>query len=177
MIQMRAPIGMKHRLFVIGLALLAAMLLPAITEAQGPADPSKTASDNEVNAIARKLYCPICENTPLDVCPTQACKDWRELIRQQLSQGWTEPQIVDYFVANYGPQVLAEPPPRGFSALVWILPVIGLLGGGVFLWRVLRRWQTRQPPRDLTVAEAGANSLDITPEVLERIEHEVKRRY
>ena len=49
----------------------------ALAQDQEPNVPS----DDEVNAIARKMYCPVCENVPLDVCPTQACMEWRELIR------------------------------------------------------------------------------------------------
>ena len=48
-------------------------------------------TDNEVNAIASKLYCPVCPNTPLDVCETQACADWRAQIRDQLTAGWFSP--------------------------------------------------------------------------------------
>ena len=161
----------------IGVLFLTGALLTGIAYAQEPTKSPGTVSDDEVNAIAKKLYCPICENTPLDVCPTQACKDWRELIRQQLSEGWTEPQIIDYFVANYGQQVLAEPPSRGFSALVWILPVVGLAGGGIFLWRLLRRWQERHLTAESTVADGVTGPADIAPEVLERIEREVKARY
>jgi cytochrome c-type biogenesis protein CcmH len=135
-------------------------------------------SDDEVNAVAKQLYCPVCENTPLDVCPTQACKDWRELIRQQLSDGWTEQQVLDYFSATYGPQVLAQPPTNGFSALVWILPIIGLIGGGVFLWRLLQRWQTRPSlPAEPTETETGVSAPDISPELLARIEREVETRF
>lgn len=161
----------------IGLLLLAMASLTGIVYAQGPISTPGPINDDDVNAIARKLYCPICENTPLDVCPTQACKDWRELIRQQLREGWTEPQIVDYFVANYGLQVLAQPPVRGFSALVWILPVVGLAGGGVFLWRLLRRWQERHPPTEPVTTARVTSPADIAPELLARIEGEVKARY
>jgi cytochrome c-type biogenesis protein CcmH len=119
----------------------------------------------------------VCENTPLDVYPTQACKDWRELIRQQLSEGRTEAQITDYFVANYGVRVLAQPPASGFTTLVWVLPVIGLAGGGLFLWRLLRRWQGRRPSVVSPVADGVVSSPDITPEVLARIEREVEARF
>lgn len=151
--------------------LLLITLLASVAYAQRPV------SDDEVNAIARKLYCPVCENTPLDVCPTQACKDWRELIRQQLSQDWTETQILDYFLANYGTQVLAQPPARGFMVLVWILPLVGLAGGGLFLWRLLRRWQNRPRPTGADVADREISSPDIAPEVLARIERELEARF
>ena len=79
-----------------------------------------TPSDDEVNAIARQLYCPVCENIPLDVCPTPACAQWRALIREKLAEGWSEEQIKQYFADQYGTRVLAEPPREGFSLLIWL---------------------------------------------------------
>lgn len=167
---------MRRWLFLInGLVLILTILTGLSTNTAYAQQP---VSDDEVNAVAKQLYCPVCENTPLDVCPTQACKDWRELIRQQLSDGWTEQQVLDYFAATYGPQVLAQPPINGFSALVWILPVIGLAGGGIFLWRLLRRWQARpSSPAEPTKVETTANPVDIAPELLARIEQEVETRF
>ena len=165
------------RLLVFAVLLISVVCaLAFLPESVGAQEP--TPSDDEVNAIAHQLFCPVCENTPLDVCPTQACKDWRELIRQQLSDGWSEQQVLDYFAATYGPQVLAQPPINGFSALVWILPVIGLTGGGIFLWRLLRRWQARpSSPPEPTAVETTANTVDIAPELLARIEQEVETRF
>ena len=71
---------MKKFYFGATLALILVTLSSGLVLAQEP-----TPSDDEVNAIAKQLYCPVCENTPLDVCPTEACRQWRELIRQQLS--------------------------------------------------------------------------------------------
>ena len=156
---------------LIGL-LLTVTLLTSVASAQD------TVSDDEVNAVAKRLYCPVCENTPLDVCPTQACKDWRELIRQQLSEGRTEEQVVDYFVAKFGTQVLAQPPASGFTALVWALPLAGLAVGSVFLWRLLRRWQDGHPSAvPVAAASSETSPIDVPPEVLARIEREVEERF
>lgn len=89
-------------------------------------------TDDEVNAIAHELYCPVCENVPLDVCPTQACAQWRALIKEKLELGWTEDQIKQYFVDQYGDRVLAQPPARGLNLLVYILPPL-IFVGGIFL--------------------------------------------
>ncbi|MHC1781688.1 MAG: cytochrome c-type biogenesis protein CcmH [Anaerolineaceae bacterium] len=86
-------------------------------------------SDDEVNAIAKQLFCPVCENVPLDVCPTQACAQWRDVIREKLTLGWTEDQIKDYFVNQYGDRVLSTPPLRGFNWLVYVLPPLFILIG------------------------------------------------
>ena len=154
----------------IGALLLVALLV-------GVASGQQPVSDDQVNAIAKKLYCPVCENIPLDVCPTQACKDWRELIRQQLGEGRTEAQILDYFVAKFGTRVLAQPPAHGFSTLVWVLPAVGLAGGGFFLWRLLRGWQRRRAPRELMAARQETGPPQVAPDLLARIEREVESRF
>ena len=59
------------------LTLILALFITAPASAQ---DGGEGPTDDEVNAIAKRLYCPVCENVPLDVCPTQACAQWRELI-------------------------------------------------------------------------------------------------
>lgn len=100
-------------------------------------------SDDDVNEIAGQMYCPVCENIPLDVCDTPACAQWRDLIREKLAAGWTEDQIKDYFVLQYGDRVLAEPPRRGLNWLVYILPAAFFLGGVYILFRVFRRMRPK----------------------------------
>lgn len=114
----------KRRVLPV-LALLSLLLLALPALAQEPV------SDDEVNAVARDLYCPVCENTPLDVCPTQACQDWRDEIRMQLAEGKSEAEIQQYFVQRYGPRVLSEPPREGFNQIVWLLPIAGVIVGAV----------------------------------------------
>lgn len=95
-------------------------------------------TDDEVNVVAKDLFCPVCENTPLDVCPTQACADWRELIRTQLSEGSTAEEVKAYFVRQYGDGVLSNPPKSGFSLVLWLLPVVAVVLGGIFFTRYMR---------------------------------------
>jgi cytochrome c-type biogenesis protein CcmH len=127
-------------------------------------------SDDDVNAIARKLYCPVCPNTPLDVCETKACQDWRAQIRDQLADGWSEGQIVDYFVVQYGERVLAEPERGGFTSLVWLLPVLAVVLGLVVVGQALRSWRTgRQEP-----TEPVPSQPEVSPETLAKIEKELR---
>lgn len=98
-----------------------------------------TPSDDEVNQIAKQLFCPVCENVPLDECPTAACDQWRELIRQRLSEGWSEQEIKDYFVAQYGDRVLGEPPRQGLNWLLYVLPPLIILVGVLLVIRKLKQ--------------------------------------
>ncbi len=121
------------------LALLGVLIVfgaVRVAHAQSPTPAPVT--EDQVNAVAGQLYCPVCENVPLDVCGTQACAQWRSLIREKLAQGQTEQQIKDYFVNYYGDRVLAEPPRRGLNWLVYVLPPVFILGGVLILIRVLR---------------------------------------
>ena len=131
-------------LLAAGVAGAWALLVTSTTLAGGLAQKA-TPSDDAVNAIARQLYCPVCENIPLDVCPTQACAQWRDLIREKLAQGWTEEQIKTYFVEQYGVRVLNEPPRQGWNWLIYIVPALFLIGGGILLFRLFRSWQTPVP--------------------------------
>jgi len=161
--------------FVLLLVLVLAGLWAGIASAQQP-----TPSDDEVNKIAHQLYCPVCENTPLDVCPTEACRQWRELIRQQLAQGWTEGQIKQYFVENYGARVLAEPPRTGLNWLAYLVPPVAILAGAFILFRLLRAWSrpSMAAPAQKPALSGGEASAQEPPadEYLARLEEDLRRR-
>ncbi len=158
---------MKHlslfSLLVIGLALI--FTGAALAQETVP-------SDDEVNAIAKEIYCPVCENTPLDVCPTQVCSQWRELIREQLAMGWSDLQIRQYFVNQYGDRVLATPPARGFNWLVYILPPLAILAGVFVLVRTIRNW--KKPLTDIDVETAV--TIEEGDEYVARLEQELRNR-
>jgi cytochrome c-type biogenesis protein CcmH len=62
----------------VAVMLAVAMVLLYISNASAQeSTPRPPITDDQVNAIAKQMYCPVCENTPLDVCPTQACIDKR----------------------------------------------------------------------------------------------------
>jgi cytochrome c-type biogenesis protein CcmH len=169
---------MRNRKLILRLLLLALLLLvPAAVLAQ------ESVTDDEVNEVAKDLYCPVCESTPLDVCPTQACADWRELIRTKLAAGESRQDVLDYFARQYGDGVLANPPRRGISLVVlWVLPVLVVLLGGLLFFRLLRGMRrqaptmagaTMLPDAPTTPApQAGDESLDA---YVARVERELKQ--
>ena len=162
---------MKKTLQILTLAILLAGLFTGIAFAQ-----DEFPTDDDVNAVAKQLYCPVCENTPLDVCPTEACRQWRELIRTQLSEGMTEQQIKDYFVANYGARVLSEPPRTGLNWLVYLLPPVIILLGAFFLFRSFREWTKVSATASAVSAERGEASSPAKDDYVARLEEELKKR-
>jgi cytochrome c-type biogenesis protein CcmH len=125
----------KHLWSFIILTLLAAFLaMPAL--AQEP-------SADEINTVAKKLSCPTCTGINVADCPTETCAQWRAKIGEMLIEGRSEQEILDYFAARYGDHVLQVPPKRGFFVLVWILPVIAIIAGLVWLAYLMRGWSRR----------------------------------
>ena len=163
----------SFRRLMIALALLM-ILAGAVSSASVFAQdegPVPTPSDDEVNAIAKNMYCPVCENIPLDVCGTQACTQWREQIREKLAEGWTEEQIYDLFVNLYGDRVLAEPPRRGLNWLVYVIPPMAFVVGAVVLYMGFQRW--KKPVTELVDEEPDVIEKD---EYISRLEEELKNR-
>ncbi len=159
---------MTRKLILSLLAIAASFIAVAVVYAQ---DGMPYPTDNDVNRVAKQLYCPVCPNTPLDVCETKACQDWRAQIRDQLTAGWTDEQVIAYFVQQYGERVLAEPRRNGFTSFVWLLPALSIAIGLVVLAQILRGWKTKRPVS--TLAQSGQPST-IAPEVLERLEKELR---
>ncbi len=106
--------------------------------------------------IARELICQCGCGRLLDghVCATQEAMV--ALIEQKLAQGESRGEILDYFVAQYGEQVLASPPKRGFNLTVWIAPIVALLLGGGAVYFALKKWVRRGELEPTTaVTESG----------------------
>lgn len=130
-----------------------------------------TPSDDEVNELAKEIYCPVCENTPLDVCPTKACAQWRELIREKMQQGWTEDEIKQFFASQYGERVLAEPSLSSPFGIIHLFPplVVGLLI--VVVFRVIRTG--RRKVAEKMVPEPMEDSIQ--EDLLAKVEDELSQ--
>ena len=162
----------KRFLWLLASVLILVALIPGPVMAQGSGP-----TDDDVNAIAKQLYCPVCENISLDACGTTACEQWRGIIRDKLSEGWTEDQIKTYFVDQYGDRVLAEPPRRGFNWVVYIVPLLVFVGGFILLIRALQRWRTAEPDvSSRKSAKRAAESRKAPDEYISRVEEELNKR-
>lgn len=129
-----------------------------------------TVTPNEVNEVAKDLWCPLCSGVRLDACELKACEQMRDMIAEQLADGQDKQEIKNYFIAQYGPQVLGEPPLEGFNWLAWILPFVALIGGGVFVWRNTRRMVSASPKETTSTVQAIPDDA-----YSQRLEEELKR--
>jgi cytochrome c-type biogenesis protein CcmH len=152
--------------YLVLITLVLAGLWTKPVSAQAP-----TPSDDDVNRVAKQLYCPVCESTPLDVCPTEACRQWRDMIRTMLADGKSDEEIKQYFVAQYGDRVLAEPPNRLVSYLV---PAVIILAGILLLARGFQMWM-KPSIAEAEPAASEANQGPVDPYIA-RLEEELKKQ-
>jgi cytochrome c-type biogenesis protein CcmH len=159
---------------VVFTAFLITLVLAGLRINQGLAQDTQPVTDDQINEVARQLYCPVCENISLDVCPTQACAQWRDLIREKLEAGWTTAEIKDYFATQYGDRVLPEPPKKGLNWLVYILPPAMIIGGIILLLWIVNRLRAPKRVPNPTMEELDSTSSG--NEYMARIEEELKNR-
>ena len=156
---------------ILGILIVVAMTNSAYAQT---APPTTTISDDQVNDIAHKLYCPVCENITLDVCETAACADWRNEIHIQLEAGRTEDQIVTDFVQRFGDRVVGTPQDTVLRILSLVTPWIIIIAVLIVVARViLSRSRTRNSasappvPQPVTGASSNQKYLDMLEKDLE----------
>ena len=118
-------------------------------------------------AIETKLVCPVCHET-LDQSTAPVAQEMKAHIRARIAQGWTEKQILDEMVANFGPGVLSTPAKHGFDLLAWVLPISGAMAGVVALGFGARYWA--RPPSGPSPPPPPALDADIERRIDEELE-------
>ncbi|WP_423247857.1 cytochrome c-type biogenesis protein [Thermus altitudinis] len=106
----------------------------------------------EVFAIARELRCPVCQGESAAESNSGVAVEMRRLIAEMLGEGKTKDEIKAFFVERYGEWILYEPPKRGVTLWVWLLPVLGLILLGLGLFAYFRP-KKPLPPELLEEAE------------------------
>ena len=118
----------------IAIVLAAVALTPAASASAAPAN------FNEVEAA---LMCDTC-NVPLNIAESTRADQQRDQIKRLIAQGKSKEEILDVFVAEYGPGVLADPSKGGGSIAVWAVPLAILLAAAASVAVLLPRWRRRK---------------------------------
>jgi cytochrome c-type biogenesis protein CcmH len=101
---------------------------------------SATELDRQVKEVSSQLRCVVCQGLSIQDSPSSLAGEMRALVREQLADGRSPDEVKAYFVERYGEWVLLRPAPRGLNLLVYVLPVVMILGGAVFVFVKARQW-------------------------------------
>jgi cytochrome c-type biogenesis protein CcmH len=132
----------RLRPILLALALLTAAPAWAVQPDEVLSDPALEA---RARALSKELRCMVCQNQSIDDSAAPLARDLRLLVRERLTAGDTDQQVLDFLVARYGEFVLLRPRFNWHTALLWLIPPGALLGGAVVLLWIGRR--RARPPK------------------------------
>lgn len=149
------------------LLLVVTLLLPA-----GPAMAAPTVSD-----LSKALICQCGCTLTLAGCNHGECHS-RDLmlgqVKDLVSKGQSTDQILAFFVAQYGEQVLASPPKKGFNLVAWILPFAAILLGAYVVYILVKKWALRGQESQALVVTENDDSPETYEEYRQRLARELK---
>jgi cytochrome c-type biogenesis protein CcmH len=99
-------------------------------------DPAKEARARD---LSRELRCMVCQNQSIDDSDAPLARDLRLLVRERITAGDSDTQVMDFLVARYGEFVLLKPRFEQRTWLLWLVPPSLLAGGALALWIYARR--------------------------------------
>lgn len=86
-----------------------------------------------------RVMSPYCEGLTLEECPSSESVELRREIAAKVAAGWTNAQIDEWLVANFGEAVLGRPA----SAWSWSVPILIFGSGALMVWIFSRKLSGR----------------------------------
>jgi cytochrome c-type biogenesis protein CcmH len=117
--------------------------------------------------LSRELRCMVCQNQSIDDSEAPLARDLRLLVRERLTKGDSDQQVLDFLVSRYGQFVLLKPPLELQTLLLWALPPLALIAGLIGLVVKARRQKTGHAVETLSPNEKRRLSTLVDPEAHE----------
>jgi cytochrome c-type biogenesis protein CcmH len=152
--------SMIASLLTVWALFAASSLALAVQPGEMLADP---ALEQRARNISAELRCLVCQNQSIDDSDAPLAGDLRRLVRERLQAQDSDQQVLDYIVARYGEFVLLNPPFELSTILLWLTPVLVLLGGLVLVLRSARK-DASSPSEPLTDQEKAKLDSILTDE-------------
>ena len=153
---------MKH-ILAGAFAIVVTMGSPTAYAVQPDEIMSDPAKESRARDLSRELRCMVCQNQSIDDSEAPLARDLRLLVRERIAAGDSNAQVIDFLVARYGEFVLLKPRLNPHTWLLWLLPPLALIGGGLALWIHGRR-------RSKSTAAEDPSRFKLTAEEEARLE-------
>lgn len=124
--------------FLSMLAVLMCLSLPALAVQPDEILPD-AAMEARARVISKQLRCLVCQGEDIDESAAGLARDLRLLVRERLRAGDSDQQVLDFVQSRYGDYVLMKPPVTPRTWLLWLTPVLMVLGGFAVVWRLITR--------------------------------------
>jgi cytochrome c-type biogenesis protein CcmH len=119
------------RFGLFAVALMLSLASPPALAVQPDEVLSNAALETRARALSKELRCMVCQNQSIDDSEAPLARDLRLLVRERLTAGDTDQQVVDFLTRRYGEFVLLRPRFSAHTALLWLTPLGVLLIGAL----------------------------------------------
>ena len=99
-----------------------------------------SALEAQTRAVALTLRCPVCQGESIEDSPSDLARQMRAVVRERLRSGETPDEVKAYFASKYGEWILLEPTMKGLNVLLYVIPVLLVVGGLALVAVLVRRW-------------------------------------
>ncbi|UIK07643.1 cytochrome c-type biogenesis protein CcmH [Neorhizobium galegae] len=141
-------------MFWVVLAMILALLAPLPAFAVNPDEVlSNPVLEQRARNLSAQLRCMVCQNQSIDDSNAELARDLRVLVRERLTNGDADDQVIDYVVSRYGEFVLLKPRFSAKTMILWATPVLLLLVGGVAILVFVRTRPSQRSVASLTAEE------------------------
>ena len=131
------------------LALAAAVSLAVVALPAHAVQPNEMLDDpvleKRARALSAELRCVVCQNQSIDDSNAPLARDLRIIVRERLTAGDTDSQVIDFIVARYGNFVLLRPPVQTNTIFLWFGPAVLLVLAIVGFGALMRRRSKADP--------------------------------
>jgi cytochrome c-type biogenesis protein CcmH len=135
------------RKIVAGLVTVGLAIVVVVGIAIGDSTPQ-----DRVQALGSSIKCPVCQGEAIADSPSETATAMMDVVAEKVDEGLSDDQIFEFFRARYGDGILLDPPFRGRTLVLWLLPVAAVVVG-VFM--ILGRRQSPAPPLAPTTKPGG----------------------
>ncbi len=129
---------------------------------------SDIVTQDDVDTVASRMFCPICENEPLDQCYNPTCIQWKSEIRDLLAEGYGEDEIISSFVDRYGQHVVGVPQDPILRILSFGAPLIATIIALIIGWMTFQNWRKHEPISENTNKLESSDNIDSYRSQIER---------
>ncbi len=154
-----------RRLVVLLALAIGALFLPLV----GAASEERPTLEE----LERETRCPTC-NTTLALSHSAIADEMRAFIRRRITAGDGKSEIKAKLVAEFGEEVLAAPPKRGFNLLAWVLP-LALAGVAILVLGLVTRRRVRERESEAALDPSRNGRPPLDPELERRLDEELAR--
>lgn len=128
------------------LVVLVLCLFPGTALAVAPDEMlANPALEARARGISEGLRCMVCQNQSIDESDADLARDLRLLVRERLTAGDSDAEVIDYVVSRYGEFVLLKPRLSAHTVLLWTAPAALLLAGALAVLASARQRRRESP--------------------------------